>query len=137
MRLFLDANVLFTAAHNPDGKAAFIISLSGTDTWEICTSSFAVEEAERNLSAKYPGFEERLQALLDAMTVVGERPDAPCPDSLAGKDRPIFRAAVACSATHLLTGDIVHFGPLMNRPADTFGIIVLTPAQFLKCLLSK
>lgn len=136
MRMFLDANVLFTAAHNPDGKAAFIISLSGTDTWEICTSSFAVEEAVRNLSAKYPGSEERLQTLLDAMTVVGEQPDAPCPASLADRDRPIFRAAVACNATHLLTGDIVHFGPLMKRPEDTSGIIVLTPTQFLRSLLS-
>jgi uncharacterized protein len=26
-RLFLDANVLFTAAHNPQGKAALLISL--------------------------------------------------------------------------------------------------------------
>ena len=27
-RLFLDANVLFTAAHNPSGKAALIIELA-------------------------------------------------------------------------------------------------------------
>ena len=27
MRIFLDANVLFTAAHNPEGKAAFIIDM--------------------------------------------------------------------------------------------------------------
>jgi len=29
IRLFLDANVLFTAAHNPSGKASFIIDLVG------------------------------------------------------------------------------------------------------------
>lgn len=27
MRVFLDANVLFTAAHNPEGKAALLISM--------------------------------------------------------------------------------------------------------------
>ena len=27
MRVFLDANVLFTAAHNPRGKAALVITL--------------------------------------------------------------------------------------------------------------
>ena len=27
MRIFLDANILFTAAHNPNGKAALVIEL--------------------------------------------------------------------------------------------------------------
>jgi hypothetical protein len=53
-RLFFDANVLFTAAHNPMGKAAFVIELAGRGHWDILTSSFAVEEARRNLARKYP-----------------------------------------------------------------------------------
>jgi predicted nucleic acid-binding protein len=137
MRLFLDANVLFTAAHNPEGKAAFIISHGRVDTWDIFTSAFAVEESERNLAAKYPGSERRLLPLLKSITVIGEHPDAPCPDILNERDRAIFRAAFACNATYLLTGDIDHFGPLMNKPTKTSGINILTPAQFLSSLLSK
>jgi uncharacterized protein len=53
-RLFLDANVLFTAAHNPHGKAAFLIALAAEGYWEVMTSTLAVEEAQRNLARKYP-----------------------------------------------------------------------------------
>ena len=50
---------------------------------------------------------------------------------LAQRDRPIFQAAAACRATHLLTGDLKDFGPLMNRSEDTSGVHVLTVAGFL------
>ena len=90
MRLFLDANVLFTAAHNPRGKAA---------------------AAHRSRQA----------------VPVGHT----FPPGLAQKDRPIFQAAGGCRATHLLTGDLKDFGPLMNRPEHTSGVHVLTVADFL------
>lgn len=133
-RLFLDANVLFTAAHNPEGKAAFIISLGVEGAWRICTSAFAVEEARRNLAAKYPSAEKRLEQFLSAVAIVREQPDAPYPGGLDEKDRPVFQAAYACRASHLITGDIAHFGLLMNMPEKTSGITILTPAQFLRSL---
>ena len=49
MRVFLDANVLFTAAHNPHGKAAFIIELRAAAHFFYFTSDAALIEAERNL----------------------------------------------------------------------------------------
>jgi len=52
-RVFLDANVLFTAAHNPTGKAAFVVELARQGHWDVLTSAFAVEEARRNLARKY------------------------------------------------------------------------------------
>lgn len=133
-RLFLDANVLFTAAHNPEGKAAFIISLGAEGAWRVWTSAFAVEEARRNLAAKYLTAGKRLDQLLSAVAIVREQPDAPYPRGLDEKDRPIFQAAYACHASHLITGDIAHFGLLMNKPEKTSGIIILTPAQFLNLL---
>ena len=54
------------------------------------------------------------------------------PAALARKDRPIFQAAVACGATHLLTGDLKDFGPFMNRPGGTLGITVQTVSDFLR-----
>ena len=53
-KLFLDANALLTAAHNPDGKAAFLIRSSTEGHWDVVTSVLAVEEAKRNLNRKYP-----------------------------------------------------------------------------------
>lgn len=133
-RLFLDANVLFTAAHNPDGKAALIISFGKEGILQLCTSAFAVEEARRNLAAKYPASLKQLGDILKTAAIVSERPDALFPPDLIEKDRPIFQAALACKATHLITGDTAHFGSFMRRPAKTFGLLVMTPAQILDYL---
>lgn len=137
-RVFLDANVLFTAAHNPRGKAAFIIELAASGTFRLFTSSYAREEAERNIIAKYPACTDMFSQLLQSITVVPVTPlSAGYPEILPAKDVPIFAAAVHCRATHLLTGDIKHFGALMNRPDLCNGMIVQTVAQFLDYLLQE
>jgi len=134
MRVFLDANVLFTAAHNPRGKAAFVIELGSAGYFSLFTSDAAREEAGRNLAAKYPDALPLLENLLGSITTVAADLSAPFPDGLPAKDAVIFQAAVACGATHLLTGDLHHFGPFMNRPDATFSIIVQTVADFLAAL---
>jgi len=50
MRLFLDANILFTAAHNPDGKSALIVDLGAQGYRRMLSSDYAAEEARRNHS---------------------------------------------------------------------------------------
>jgi hypothetical protein len=65
---------------------------------------------------------------------VSHNTDAPFPAGLAEKDRPIFQAALGCGASHLLTGDLKDFGPWMNRPEATSGILIQTVAQFLESL---
>ena len=131
MRLFLDANVLFTAAHNPNGKAALIIELGGQGHWMLATSTYAAEEARRNLERKFPDGLEDLVTLLEVIRLAEHRPELWFPAGLARKDRPIFQAAVAWNATHLLTGDIRDFGRFMDRPETTSGIVVQTVATFL------
>ena len=135
MRLFLDANVLFTAAHNPRGKAALLIESGTSGRWDLVTSSYAREEARRNLTAKFPRIVDDYEALVSGIRLVGHPPDLPFPAGLATKDRPIFRAALASGASHLLTGDIRDFGPFMNRPDQTFGLRVQTVAEFLKSVV--
>jgi predicted nucleic acid-binding protein len=54
MIVFLDANVLFTAAHNPQGKAALLIEWGQAGIWRLTTSHYAIEEARHNLRRKYP-----------------------------------------------------------------------------------
>ena len=53
------------------------------------------------------------------------------PQGLARKDRPIFQAALACRATHLLTGDLKDFGRFMNRHEETLGVRIQTVAELL------
>ena len=132
MRLFLDANVLFTAARNPRGKVALGIELGQQGYWALATSRYALEEARRNLDRKFPQSPDGLNSLLRSIRLVEHRPAFRYPGTLAEKDRPIFQAAVAWEATHLLTGDLKDFGPFMNRPEETFGILVQTVAEFLR-----
>ena len=134
MRVFLDANLLFTAARNPGGKAAFVIELGAAGHFSIFSSDVASEEAKHNLAAKYPESLPQLMELLNGITLVTADLSADCPETLPAKDAVIFQAALRCRATHLLTGDLRHFGPLMNRPDAAGGIIIQTVAEFLAAL---
>ena len=131
MLLFLDANVLFTAAHNIKGKAALVIALGSEGLLQLATSRYAREEASRNLERKFlnclPGFEHQQQTIL----LVPDQPSLPCPAELVEKDRPIYRAALGCKADVLLTGDLRDFGFLMNAPERADGLLIQTVADFL------
>jgi hypothetical protein len=133
-RLFLDANVLFTAAHDSKGKAAFLFEPPGHSAWVLIASAHAVEEARRNITAKYPHCEARLKSLLGRLTLVAQPGPSTMSIRLPEKDQPIFLAARAARATHLLTGDLKHFGPAMNKPQLSDGILIQTVAEFLASL---
>jgi len=134
IRLFLDANVLFTAAHNPSGKAALIIDLCSQKYWEVVSCSFAIDEARRNIIIKCPDCLERLDSLLNTVKKVPSGSGRMCPIPLPQKDRPVLEAAIRCKATYLLTGDIKDFGPFMNNPDHTAGVIIQTVSEFLATL---
>ena len=134
MRVFLDANVLFTASHNPRGKAAFVITLGSEGLFQLSTSAYAREEARRNLERKAPDSLSRFRQQLSAIRLVADNPAIPCPADLAEKDWPIYRAAHACKATVLLTGDHRDFGFLMNAPELANGLLIQPVADFLAAL---
>jgi predicted nucleic acid-binding protein len=131
MRLFLDANVLFTAAHNPRGKAALVVELGRAGLWQLLSSAYAVEEARRNIARKYPDRLPALEALATHLRLSPETRTPDCPEGLPDKDYPIYRAAHAGKADVLLTGDRRDFGFLMNRPDKAGGLLVQTVAEFL------
>ncbi|MFO1468378.1 MAG: PIN domain-containing protein [Steroidobacteraceae bacterium] len=130
-QLFLDANVLFTAAHNPEGKAAFLFVEAARKRWNLLCSDFAIEEARRNIALKYPDCLDRLEHLLRLLKRVPQPASTAPSIELPEKDQPIYVAAQASGATHLLTGDIKHFGPHMNRPEHSAGIFIQTVADYL------
>ena len=131
IRLFLDANVLFTAAHNPSGKAALIIDLGVKGNWEIVSCSYAIEEARRNILIKFPDYSKRFESLITTIIKVPSRSGRNCPAILPEKDRPILEAAIQCKVSHLLTGDIKDLGPFMNHPNLTCGVVIQTVSEFL------
>ena len=133
-RLFLDANVLFTAAHNPQGKAALLISLGQHRLVQLVTSAYAGEEARRNLARKFPQALAPFETMLAHVTIVADDITIACPASLAEKDHPIYCAAHACRADVLLTGDLRDFGPFMNQPQRTGGLLIQTVASYFEGL---
>lgn len=136
-RLFLDANVLFTAAHRPQGKAAFLFQTladSPQAPWRLMSSAYAVEEARRNLAAKFPAALSDWAALLQGVHIVAQPAAETLPLPLPDKDRPIWAAAHGARATHLLTGDLKDFGALMNQPALTGGVVIQTVGAYLEGL---
>ena len=127
-RLFLDANVLFSAAYHERAGLQRLWDLS--DVQLIC-SPFALEEARRNLSKAEQV--ERLNQLVEAMDVApgsGGKAERPEGIMLPEKDWPILLGAIARQATHLLTGDMQHFGVYMDR--DIAGIRIQRPGPYLR-----
>lgn len=137
IRLFLDANVLFTAAHNPSGKAALILDLGVQGYWEVMSCTYAIEEARRNISIKFPDHLKRFEALIVTVMKVPSRPGRNCPVLLPEKDRPILEAAIQCKASHLLTGDIKNFGGFMNNSSLSAGVLIQTASGFLDGLMKS
>lgn len=125
-RVFLDANVLFSAAWRPSSGLAALWRLPAT---ELVTSAYAIAEAMVNLPDQER--RKRLQRLVRRIWVVPERHDITLPEevNLPDKDRPILLAAIHVGARYLLTGDKKHFGPYFGRKLA--GVAILTPAQYL------
>ena len=126
-RVFLDANVLFSAAWLEQAGLARLWRLPGTD---LLSSRLAIAEAERNLDSDEQGL--RLQSFAAKLSLVDAPAGATLPAGieLVAKDAPILLAAIDAGASHLLTGDRRHFGHLYGKSLS--GVEILTPATYLK-----
>jgi len=96
---------------------------------ELCSSHYALEEARSNLAEDEQ--KQRLTKLSEALTLYDAATQQPPRDiHLPAKDAPIFLDALEAHATHLLTGDIRHFGPYLGKRIA--GITVMLPGEYLK-----
>ena len=125
-RPFLDANVLFSAAYRSDSGLLQLWKLRNV---QLCSSPYAVEEARVNLADATQ--RQRLSALAKTLQLFDSAlMELPEGISLPDKDVPILLAAIEARATHLVTGDIRHFGPYFGKKMN--GILVLLPADYLR-----
>jgi uncharacterized protein len=130
-RVFFDANLLFTACHRPQGKAATLIRHAKAAGCVCLYSDLVLQEVVRNLERKQPSSLEELPNLLGHMERVQGQADRPCPVHLPEKDQHVLLAAMAGRADVLVTGDLKDFGPFMNKPRQTGGVLIQTLAQFM------
>ncbi len=72
MRLFLDANILFSAAHRESGSMRLFFVLADAGWCELLASPYAIEEARRNIVRRYAGRAADLEALTAKSRSCGE-----------------------------------------------------------------
>ena len=130
LRPFLDANILFTAAYNPQGLARLLFELQNRKSLSLLTSSLAIEEAKFNLEIKKPAALDDLAKLIESLQVTHAPARIPVVLDLPPKDLLIFSAAVASKSTHLLTGDKKHFSRYFNKPNITAAVAIQTVREF-------
>ena len=124
VRLFLDANILFSAAYRENAGLAKLWKLSHI---KLLSSDYAIMEAERNL--REPHQLQQLTVFIQSLDVIATYNDALIPDDikLSVKDRPILAAAIAAKANFLITGDR-DFEHLFGK--KILGVTVLTPSVY-------
>ena len=130
--VFLDANVLYSAAHKEGSRLARLWELADV---EPVSSAYAVEEVRRNPVGEDRN--RRLDELLRSVRIVPEVSDVgKAAAALVGEvdlphdDLPILMSAIMARASHLLTGDFRDFGRLYERRVR--GVFILPPVEYLR-----
>ncbi len=134
MRIFLDANILFSAAKST-GAIRQLLGQLNESRYTLVADDYVVAEARRNLIRK-AGSDAitYLEALLQQSEVSHvqhslHRMTSPSSDTdwLPEKDRPVLVAAIALKCEALVTGDRADFGIGFGK---TFGgVMICSPAQ--------
>jgi predicted nucleic acid-binding protein len=126
-RVFLDANVMFSAAWRKESGVGKLWHLANV---QLVTSPYALAEAQRNIALKKPSALERLDELTKSVEVSAAIAKLTDFHGLPDKDHPILEAAVGTGCGVLLTGDVTHFGRLIGE--DIEGVQVLTVSLFFR-----
>ena len=132
MKVFLDANILFSASFPKSLLADFLGGLEQHAV--LLTNAYAKTEAERNIAAKAPkrlaphqAFAEKLQVVPLLVFDLDVK--------LAEKDRPILCGAIAAHADYLLTGDKKDFGHLYGKTVR--GVKIVSVPLLLADLIAR
>ncbi len=125
-RVFLDANILFSASLRRGMMATLVDALRLRH--EVVTSELAVVEARRNLLRKQPRAVLALDDSLAGMRLVADR-DHALDLHLPSADSLVLSSAIAAECTHFLTGDKKHFGPFFGQKIH--GVLIFQPSALV------
>ena len=134
-RIFLDANILFSAAKSA-GAVRELLGDLHADGARLVVDAYVTAEARRNIAIKADAASQRyLEALLNAIETATAYPQmqddqfAHLVGWLPEKDRPVLRAAIASRCDALVTGDRKDFGSGFGRSFG--GVVIYAPAQLV------
>lgn len=144
MRIFLDANVLFSAAQT-DGAVRALIARLHESGHRLVADAHVWEEARRNLVARYPSRLSALDALTSTIAIFPLRGgdqdpesqdlESQSPESLPvdDKDKPVLAAAITLDCRALITGDRTPFGHLFGKAVR--GVTIYSPTLAARSLV--
>jgi uncharacterized protein len=135
MRVFLDANILFSAAKS-DGAVREFVRLLLDGGHECWIDDYVLIEARRNLTAKEPDALSAFEAVLKRLHISPAQapgPELKLVNWLPEEDRTVLAAAMRLRCDALVTGDRMHFGAGYGR---TFGgVTIHTPRSLAEQVL--
>ena len=144
LRIFLDANVLFSAARASGAMRQLLHALK-SQGHTLVVEEYVCQEARRNLTTKAGAVAlQDLDAMLNDMELRGTKQlispaqaQALARDAqwLPEKDRPVLLAAIALRCDALVTGDKTHFGAGYGK--SFAGVKLYSPAQLALALLAN
>jgi len=134
MRVFLDANILFSAAKSAGAvhELLYLLLDSGHECW---VDDYVVIEARRNLAAKAPDALIAFATLLKRLRISPAQapgPDLKLVNWLPEKDRTVLAAAMRLRCDALVTGDRTHFGPGYGKSFG--GVTIYSPRSLAERL---
>jgi len=132
MKVFIDSNILISAAKNPHGKPflAFWKAVVFPNTGMVCDQN--IDEVRRIFRHKFPHQISLLEHFFAEVLPLIEVVPTPADKSIDedkirdADDRPILRAAISAKADILITGDKDFLESTVSNP------IIMTVAQFLE-----
>lgn len=137
MRVFLDANVLFSATKSSGATRSMLERLHAAGHTS-CADGYVIAEARRNLETKGREIADALEVVLRLVEVARfQATESPAGmvgvvDRLPEKDRPVLLAAIRLRCDALFTGDRTHFGFLYGKTIQ--GATVHSPRSLAETL---
>ncbi len=124
MKVFLDANILFSASDVDSATHSLLDRVARHG--KLVTSAHAWEEARRNLERKRPHLLAGLEEMRRRLTVTYAFRLPPDVD-IVDKDKPVLAGAIGSGCTHLWTSDRRHFGQLYGKTIH--GVVIISSVQ--------
>jgi uncharacterized protein len=131
VRVFLDANILFSAADSQSATRQLLDEV--LDRAEVVTSHHTLEEARRNLQMKrqqHLGGLAAIQRRVKTTAAFDNRIQVQLPQ----EDIPVVAGASGSGCSHLWTSDRRHFGRYYGK---TIGGILVVSSIMLSDLLNE
>jgi predicted nucleic acid-binding protein len=132
MRVFLDANILFSAADPRSATRPLLEAL--LKYAESVSSPHAVEEVCRNLEVKRRQYVEDFKDLVKRLNVTHAFADLrDFHINLSKEDIAVLGGAVGSRCTHFWTGDKSHFGKFYGKTIK--GLVIINGIRLVDMLI--